>query len=178
MKTYPLRTASILMLMMFQACHSGEEIVIGDNHVKSLLHQKRWQVVALEAASVDSSVIQDWYAALPDCNKDNIFITQAPGTGVVGEIQAEEYTLRCTPGELRFHQHVAGWKLNEARDNFSVQLFDIGHRMLYGYELGASYHTENWHLEQLDDKTWQVRVPKVRDGAEYQVLIRFQSLPL
>lgn len=178
MKTYPLLTPLCLILMILQACQTNEEMMLADNHVKTLLHQTRWQVVAMEATPVDAASTQDWYAALPDCVKDNIFFTQAPGSGTVGELQAEEATLLCAPSNISFHPHIAGWKLSDTRDIFSVDLFDTGHYMIYGYPLKASYHTENWHVQQLDDEVLQVRVHKQRDSTAYQVVIRFQSLPL
>ncbi|MGD1894170.1 MAG: hypothetical protein ACFB15_26685 [Cyclobacteriaceae bacterium] len=178
MKIYPILTSFLMLIVILSACQSEEDTITEKSQLKALLHQQHWQLIALEATTSDGTITQNWYESLPDCIRDNVFVTLAPGTGEVGEIQAEERTMRCTPDELHFHPHVAGWKLNEARHIFSVELFDVGHRMLYGYELGASYHTENWHLEQLDEKIWQVKVPKVRDGTEYQVLIRFQSLPL
>ncbi|MEM9675985.1 MAG: hypothetical protein AAF992_25565 [Bacteroidota bacterium] len=177
MKIYPFLASLLLLIVILSACQSEEETSPKESRLKALLHQQHWQVIALEATTVDGTITQNWYASLPDCIRDNIFVSLAPGTGAVGELQLEERTMRCAPDDQHFQPHVAGWKLNEALNIFSVQLFDVGHRMLYGYELGTSYHTENWYLEQLDDKIWQVKVPKVRDSTEYQVLIRFQSLP-
>lgn len=171
--------------MGLNACHTDEEIDREENHMKTLLHQKRWQLIVLTAtvqyplgdtAAVETDMLQDWYADLPDCIKDNIFITEAPGTGMVGELGAEESNLRCTTTDLFYYPHIAGWKLSDTEDIFSVTLFDTGHRMMYGYELGESYHTENWQLEILNEQTWQVRVDKVRNRIPYQVTMRFQAL--
>ncbi|WKN42734.1 hypothetical protein [Tunicatimonas pelagia] len=129
----------------------------------------------MTATSTDSSLTQDWYVNLPDCVRDNVFITEAPGT--VGELHAEENSLVCQTNDLAYHHHIAGWKLNDTHDIFSVDLFDTSHQMLYGYELNASYHTENWRVDILNDQIWQVQVRKVRDSTEYQVALRFQRIP-
>ncbi len=69
--------------------------------------------------------------------------------------------------------HIAGWKLNEQHDIFSVSLFASGHSMLYGYAMEGSYDQENWLVEILDKETLQVRVSKIRDEIAYDVTIKF-----
>ena len=44
----------------------------------------------MTAFPFDSNSVEDWYASLPDCVRDNVFVTEAPGTGAVGELHAEE----------------------------------------------------------------------------------------
>ncbi|WKN44928.1 hypothetical protein [Tunicatimonas pelagia] len=177
MKNYLRLLILTILLFATNACQPDEEIARDENHLKVFLHQKQWQVTAMTAVPSDSSTTQDWYAWLPDCVRDNVFITEAPGTGVVGEIHAEENAGRCASGDLSYRPHIAGWKLNDTHDIFSVDLFDTGHRMLYGYELEPSYHTENWRVDILDEQIWQVQVRKIRDSAEYDVILRFQSIP-
>ncbi|MEM9931770.1 MAG: hypothetical protein AAF840_18335 [Bacteroidota bacterium] len=177
MKNHLTLLSLTILTFALSACQPDEEITQEENHLKVLLHQKQWQVTAMTAMPSDSSATQDWYARLPDCVRDNVFITEAPGTGTVGELHAEEATIRCASGDLSYHPHIAGWKLNDTHDIFSVDLFDTGHRMLYGYELEPSYHTENWQVDILDEQIWQVQVRKIRDSAEYDVTLRFQAIP-
>ena len=182
MKHLAILSLILLLLMGLNACHPEEEIPREESRMKTLLHQKRWQLTALmatvqSAPGENDTQPQDWYALLPDCVKDNVFITEAAGTGRVGELGAEESNLRCTTSDLFYYPHIAGWKLYQEEELFSITLFDTGHRMLYGYELEESYHTENWQVEILDQQTWQVRVDKIRDSLAYTVVLRFQSLP-
>ena len=187
MKHFAQLSLILLLLMGLNACHPEEEIYREESRMKTLLHQQRWQLTAL-MATVDTATVQsapekndtqpqDWYALLPDCTKDNVFITEAPGTGRAGELGAEEGNLRCNTHDLSYPPHIAGWKLGDTEETFSITLFDTGHRMLYGYELEESYHTENWQVDILNEQTWQVRVDKVRDSIAYDVIMRFKALP-
>lgn len=176
MKNCLILLSLLTLVLTLNACQPDEEITQEENRLKVLLHKQRWQVVAMTAIPSDSSSRQNWYASLPDCVRDNIFVTEAPGTGAVGELHAGEGVSRCTSSDLSYRPHVAGWQLNDTQDIFSVDLFDTGHRMLYGYELVESYHTENWTVEVLNEQTWQVQVRKVRDSAKYDVTIRFQTV--
>ncbi len=177
MKNRLILLSLLALVFALDACQPEEEITQEENRLKALLHQQRWQVVAMTALPSDSNSVEDWYASLPDCVRDNVFVTEAPGTGAVGELHAEEGGLRCTSSDLSYRPHIAGWQLNDTQDIFSVDLFDTGHRMLYGYELEPSYHTENWRVEKLNEQVWQVRVRKVRDSTEYDVTVRFQAIP-
>ena len=177
MKNRCILLSLLCLLFILNSCQPDKEITQEESRIKALLHQRRWQVVALTAATADNSSVQDWYASLPDCTRDNVFVTEAPGTGAVGELHAEEAASLCASGDLSYRPHVAGWKLNDTQDIFSVDLFDTGHWMLYGYELASSYHTENWRVEILNEQTWQVQVHKVRDSTAYDVTIRFQTVP-
>ncbi|WPP51882.1 hypothetical protein [Catalinimonas niigatensis] len=106
--------------------------------------------------------------------KDNIFFTEAPGTGAVGELHAEEGTTLCQENDLSYIPHIAGWKLNDNYSIFSVSLFDSGHKMLYGYELEESYTFENWMVDELNEKFMQNRVDKVFEEQAFIFTIRFE----
>lgn len=144
--------------------------------IKELLHEKTWKVVSIQAERKSDGEVLDWYKQLPVCVKDNIFFTEAPGTGAVGELHAEEGELLCQQNDLTYIPHIAGWKLNESHDIFSVSLFDSGHKMLYGYELGKSYTFENWRVEELNEKHMQIRVDKTFEEQAYAFTIRFEVI--
>ena len=177
MKNHRILLSLLGLFFILNSCQPDEEITREESRTKVLLHQQRWQVIALTATPADSDSAEDWYDSLPDCVRDNVFITEAPGTGAVGELHAEETALLCASDDLSYRPHIAGWQLNDTQNIFSVDLFDTGHRMLYGYELNASYHTENWQVEILNEQTWQVRVRKIRDSTAYDVTLRFQTIP-
>jgi len=164
---------SLCMLCLF-SCNPQED-VSPKYPIKELLHQKKWKVVSMQAERKSDGELLDWYAQLPSCIKDNIFITEAPGTGVVGELHGEEGNVLCQENDLAYQPHIAGWKLNEQHNIFSVSLFASGHQMLYGYALEESYGHENWMIEELDEKTLQVQVSKIRDGVAYFISITFKA---
>lgn len=142
--------------------------------IKELLHDKSWKVVSIQAERKSDGKTLDWYEQLPTCVKDNTFFTEAPGTGAVGELHAEEGELLCQENDLSYIPHIAGWKLNDDHSIFSVSLFDSGHRMLYGYETEKSYTFENWRVDDLNKEYLQVRVDKIFEEEAYIFTIRFK----
>ena len=158
------------------SCHSQEEAA-PKYPIKTLLHQKNWKVVSMQTVKESDGEMLDWYSQLPSCVKDNIFTTEAPGTGTVGELHGEEGEVLCQENDLVYQPHIAGWKLNEQHNIFSVSLFASGHIMLYGYAMEESYDHENWMIEVLDKKTLQIRVSKTRDEIAYSVTVKFKALP-
>jgi hypothetical protein len=147
----------------FFACTSSDLVLPEEPRMHVLLHQKSWQVAAIVAESADGTTT-DWLAQNPACIRDNIFITEAPGTGMVGALHAEEGGLRCQDNDLVYQHHIASWKLNASQDIFSVTIFDRGHRMLYGFPAEESFITENWVVEELSEQRLKVRVEKNMDG--------------
>lgn len=165
-----------LCMLSLISCNSQEEVA-PKYPIKILLHQKSWKVVSIQAEKKSDGEILDWYSQLPPCVKDNIFTTEAPGTGTVGELHGEEGNTLCQENDLVYQPHIAGWKLNEQHDIFSVSLFASGHQMLYGYTMEESYDHENWMIEVLDEETLQVQVSKSRNEIAYSVTIKFIALP-
>jgi len=172
----PYFTIVWICMLILISCNPQEEIA-PKNSIKTLLHQKRWKVVSMQAERKSDGEILDWYSRLPSCVKDNIFIMEAPGTGIVGEIHGEEGNALCKENDLAYQPHIAGWKLNELYDIFSVSLFAPGHSMLYGYAMEESYGLENWMIEVLNKENLQIRVSKIRDEIVYSVALRFKALP-
>lgn len=164
-----------LLILTLISCQSQQEIA-PKYPIKTLLHQKNWRVVSIRAENKSNGETQDWYAQLPSCIKDNFFTTEAPGKGTVGEMHGEEGNTLCQENDLIYQPHIAGWKLNDQQDIFSVSLFASGHSMLYGYEMEESYNFENWLIEVLDEETLQVQVSKTRDETDYSVTIKFMAL--
>ncbi|WPP51848.1 hypothetical protein [Catalinimonas niigatensis] len=142
--------------------------------LKALLHEKTWKVVSIQAERKSDGEVIDWYSQLPACVKDNIFFTEAPGTGAVGELHAEEGSTLCQENDLSYIPHIAGWKLNDDYSIFSVSLFYTGHHMLYGYELEESYTFENWMVDDLNEEFMQIKVDKVFEEQAYAFTIRFE----
>jgi len=169
-------TLACLLLLGLISCNPLE-VSVPKYPMKDLLHQKKWKVVSMQAERKSDGEMMDWYSRLPSCVKDNIFTTETPGTGIVGELHGEEGNALCQENDLTYQPHIAGWKLNEQHDIFSVSLFASGHQMLYGYAMEESYDGENWMVEELDKETLQVRVSKIKDGVPYFVSIKFEVLP-
>ena len=144
--------------------------------MRELLHQKNWKVVSILAERKSDGETLDWHSQLPTCIKDNIFTTEAPGTGIVGELHGQEGNTFCQENDLSYIPHIAGWKLNEQHNIFSVSLFAAGHKMLYGYEMEESYEVENWMVEELDKGSLQVQVSKFRGEVAYEVTLKFKAL--
>jgi len=163
-----------LCILSLVSCNPQEEAA-PKYPMKDLLHKKNWKVASMQAERKSDGELLDWYAQLPSCIKDNTFTTEAPGTGIVGELHGEEGNALCQENDLAYQPHIAGWKLNEQHDIFSVSLFASGHRMLYGYAMEESYDEENWMIEELDEKTLQVQVSKIRDGVAYFISITFKA---
>ncbi|MEK6479342.1 hypothetical protein WJR50_17490 [Catalinimonas sp. 4WD22] len=144
--------------------------------MKILLHQKRWKVVSMQAERKSNGEILDWYAQLPACVKDNIFITETPGTGKVRQLNAEEGTKLCQENDLTYFPLIAGWKLNDQHTIFSVSLIAYGHRMLYGYEMEESYTDENWMIEELNEMFMQIEVSKIFKEQDYTFVVGFEVI--
>ncbi len=131
------------------SCNPQTEVV-PKYPLKTLLHQKTWKLVSMQAERKSDGEVLDWYAQLPACNKDNTFTTEAPGTGIVGELHGEEGNLLCQENDLSYIPHIASWKLNEKHDIFAVSLFASSYRMLYDYEMEESYDDENWMVKMMN----------------------------
>ncbi|MEK6481648.1 hypothetical protein WJR50_29155 [Catalinimonas sp. 4WD22] len=166
----------VLAFTTIASCQSPEMIAPPEYEMKTLLHQKRWKVVSMLAERKSDGEILDWYAQLPACVKDNIFITEAPGTGAVGQLNGEEGNTVCQQNDLTYIPLIAGWKLNDQRTIFAVSLFASGHRMLYGYAMEESYADENWILEELNEEFMQIRVDKVLEEENYTFALRFEVI--
>lgn len=166
----------LLAFTTIASCQSPEMIIPPENEMKILLHQKRWKVASMQAERNSDGEILDWYEQLPACVKDNIFITEAPGTGTVGQLNAEEGDKLCQQNDLSYIPLIAGWKLNDQHTIFSVSLFASGHRMLYGYEMEDSYADENWMIEELNEEFIQIRVDKVFEEENYTFALRFEVM--
>ncbi len=166
---------TFITLILF-SCNPQEEAV-PKYPIKELLHQKNWKVISMQAERKSDGELLDWYAQLPSCIKDNTFTTEAPGTGTVGELHGEEGNALCQEIDLAYKPHIAGWKLNEQHNIFSVSLFASGHQMLYGYAMEESYDYENWMIEEFDEDTLRVRVSKIKNEVAYFVSITFKAFP-
>ncbi|MEK6482432.1 hypothetical protein WJR50_33160 [Catalinimonas sp. 4WD22] len=162
----------LLAFTTIASCQSPEMIIPPENEMKILLHQKRWKVVSMQAERKSDGKILDWYSQLPACVKDNIFITEAPGTGAVGQLNGEEGNTVCQENDLTYIPLIAGWKLNDQHTIFAVSLFASGHRMLYGYEMEESYADENWMVDELNNEFMQIKVDKIFDEKAYTFVFR------
>lgn len=166
------------IFIVFFSCQNPNLPEIPDHKANSLLHEKTWKVVSITAIREKDNSSLNWFDNQPSCIQDNIYITEAPGTGKVGAIHAEEGSNLCNPNDLQYHHHIAGWKLNQSQDIFYVTIFDEGHQMLYGYPAGESYIDENWIIEKLTAEAMQVKVKKVFEGEPYSFTIQFENVDI
>lgn len=70
-------TFACLLLLSLFSCIPQEEVA-PNYPTKTLLHQKNWKVVSMQAERKSDGEVLDWYSQLPSCVKDNIFTTEAP----------------------------------------------------------------------------------------------------
>ncbi len=165
-------TFPIILFVVF-SCQNPNLPEIPEHRLNTLLHEKTWKVTSISAVRENDSTSLNWLEEQPACIQDNIFITEAPGTGKVGAIHAEEGSKICDSDGLQYHHHIASWKLNQSQNIFYVTIFDEGHLMLYGYPAGESYIDENWTIEKLTANVMHVKVKKTIEGEPYTFTIQF-----